>query len=631
MSASIVESKPTERLHGSAQFETRTHVLRLVAFGIFLVPVWMFFHPYAGITHDSTLYTLCALARLTPALANDVFLKYGSQDHFTLFGPLYAGAIKYFGLEPAAAALTFISQIAFFVAAYHLARRWTTASWSLLSVGVLMVMPSDYGTFNIFKGIEGFLTPRLPTEALTLAALTCCLAGKKAWAAVFFVGAVTLHPIMASAGAAMCFALYVAMPRPKLAAAISASGLLAFIGVALLMPIGPIGQFDDQWLQLVQDRSPFSFAHLWSFDHWVRVLLPLGTLTLIACFSQNDVAKRISRGALLTACGGVGLTILCSDLLHIVLVTQIQPWRWLWLANTCAILLLPLFANECWKSGNLMRACLLLCALAWMLRQDSALSAEALAAAFFVFAIKNRLPQPRHQSWVFYGVCVAFLVVLTLNALENFSSSLAFDNDLVNPSFPRMHFWASNVVWPLAMIMLAWWATQRSRIAVLPAMVLLFIVAIAALMPATWQSWSQQIYQPTYPAYADFRRIIPPGKDVLWAESPLKTWYLLERPNYLSLNQTAGIVFSRETAIEVERRAVQSAPLLPEYAFSVWASKAALDVETPRKLAAACAAGDLEYVVSMVDLSVPALATMMINPKLPRVKVRLYSCSSIRH
>jgi hypothetical protein len=161
-------------------------------------------------------------------------------------------------------------------------------------------------------------------------------------------------------------------------------------------------------------------------------------------------------------------------------------------------------------------------------------------------------------------------------------------------------------------------------------MALLFIVAIAALIPATWQSWSQQIYQPTYPAYADFRRIIPPGKDVLWAESPVKTWYLLGRPNYLSINQTAGIVFSRETAVEVRRRAEQAAPLLPAYAFSGWASESALNTEISRKLAAACATSDLEYVVSTVDLMVPALATAMINPKLPQVKARLYSCSSVR-
>jgi hypothetical protein len=39
-------------------------------------------------------------------------------------------------------------------------------------------------------------------------------------------------------------------------------------------------------------------------------------------------------------------------------------------------------------------------------------------------------------------------------------------------------------------------------------------------------------------------------------------WFTLQRPNYLSLDQSAGVVFSRETAIEVERRSQVLLPLM---------------------------------------------------------------------
>jgi hypothetical protein len=39
-------------------------------------------------------------------------------------------------------------------------------------------------------------------------------------------------------------------------------------------------------------------------------------------------------------------------------------------------------------------------------------------------------------------------------------------------------------------------------------------------------------------------------------------WFTLQRPNYLSLDQSAGVVFSRETAKEVERRSQILLPLM---------------------------------------------------------------------
>ena len=75
------------------------------------VVAWALAHPYQGIFHDANLYTLQALARLHPqSLSQDVFLKFGSQDRFTLFSPIYAAAIRLIGLDHAAALLTLFSR-----------------------------------------------------------------------------------------------------------------------------------------------------------------------------------------------------------------------------------------------------------------------------------------------------------------------------------------------------------------------------------------------------------------------------------------------------------------------------------------------------------------------------------------
>src|SRR5580692_3942969 len=141
-------------------------VLALAALGFIVAAVWILQRPYRGLNHDSVLYALSALARLHPMLTHDVFLRFGSQDSYTVFGPLFAAAVRALDLEPAAALLTLLGQIAFFVAGWALARRVMSARLALLAVGLLISLPSDYGALQDFNYIEGFLTPRQMAEAL---------------------------------------------------------------------------------------------------------------------------------------------------------------------------------------------------------------------------------------------------------------------------------------------------------------------------------------------------------------------------------------------------------------------------------------------------------------------------------
>ena len=83
-----------------------------LAFCIFAF--WMLQHPYEGLVHDSILYSFMALARLHPeSLGHDVFLSQGSQDQYTMFGPIAAPVIGALGLDHGAAALTLAAQAAF--------------------------------------------------------------------------------------------------------------------------------------------------------------------------------------------------------------------------------------------------------------------------------------------------------------------------------------------------------------------------------------------------------------------------------------------------------------------------------------------------------------------------------------
>src|SRR5258708_414931 len=199
------------------------------------VTTWALSHGYRGVFHDAGLYTLQALARLTPtSLGQDVFLRFGSQDRYTIFSPIYAAASQVLGTEAAAATLTFTLQIALFVCGWLLARAVMPARLALYGLAVLVAIPGDYGSDRIFTCVEQFLTPRMAAEALVLASLAAALSARTRLATALIALATLMHPIMASAGIAALLFLYVAIPNARLAVK-----LLAAPPVALLAPLLP--------------------------------------------------------------------------------------------------------------------------------------------------------------------------------------------------------------------------------------------------------------------------------------------------------------------------------------------------------------------------------------------------------
>ena len=65
--------------------------------------------------------------------------------------------------------------------------------------------------------------------------------------------------------------------------------------------------------------------------------------------------------------------------------------------------------------------------------------------------------------------------------------------------------------------------------------------------------------------FADWENVIPPTSTVLVVPSRdvgAFVWFTLGRPNYLTLDQSAGVVFSRATALEVRRRSEVLLPLM---------------------------------------------------------------------
>src|SRR6202163_448936 len=213
---------PSTPLNSSATSRLGLAVILLLG-----IATWALSHSYRGIFHDAGLYTLQAMARLHPdSLAGDVFLKFGSQDGFTIFGPIYAAASRLLGVELAGATLTLVFQWALLAGPWMLARAVMPLSMTMFGVAVLIAMPGDYGSDRIFTCIEPFLTPRMAAEALVLGSLAAALWQRKALAVSLGIAAILIHPIMALAGACALVYLYLGKPKPLFTGAVAIVGLI---------------------------------------------------------------------------------------------------------------------------------------------------------------------------------------------------------------------------------------------------------------------------------------------------------------------------------------------------------------------------------------------------------------------
>jgi hypothetical protein len=611
----------------TAARDSAPHLLGAALLALLWGALWALSHSYRGIFHDASLYTLQALGRLSPAsLSQDVFLRFGSQDRFTLFSPVYAGAIRLLGPEWAAALLTLASQCALLTAAWFLARAAMTPRLALLGLSVLIAIPGDYGTDRIFACVEQFLTPRMAAEALALGSLAAALRGRPVAALVLILLAAVIHPLVAAAGLGALLCLYVILPRPRLGMAIVGAAVLLTVCWALLAP--HFGRFDPAWLHLVQDRSPYLFLSSWGLDDWGRVAVTLATLLVGARRVRSEPARLLCWAAMLTTVAGLVSSFIGCDELHLVFFTQLQPWRWQWLGIASAALLLPLILESCLNSDGDGRTTALLLAAAWIFGAN-AFSLTATAAVIAALELGPRL-KANETRWLFCGAVGMLAIAVIWRVASNLEFTDAHYIDLHIPLWQRrvMSFVHDGSA-PLAVIALTWWLMRSARgwVALL-AMALFAAAACAALLPQTWAQWTQREFPAARVAdFAPWRAQIPPGTDVFWPDSPLAAWLLLDRPNYLSSVQTSGMVFSRRSALELERRALVLQSVVPPAAFLGWAEAAPGIGLSVQQLQGVCRLAVVEYLVTGADLGLTPLAIMPGPPGKASNQLRLYRCA----
>lgn len=602
--------------------------LRLASWSALIFALWAIQHPYPGIYHDAQLYTLQALARVLPSeLDGDVFLRFGSQDSFTFFSPLYAAAIRIMGAGPAAALLTACFHLAFAWALVLLAKRALPPRLVWLGVGLVCVIPFTYGARKVFFLMEDFVTPRLLAEALVIAGFAAAFDRRYLLALLAALLAALMHPIVAATGVAVALFLDVLSRRQRTTMLVASTAcLLALFGV--LAARGAPLRFDETWWPLVHGGVPYLFPLEWRATDWARALV-VATLLFSGTRLPEGPARSLSRAALLALPIGIALSILGGDLLRLVLVTQLQPWRVTWLAGAIALLLSPFILCKLWHGGILQRCAATAIVAAFLLADERlALPVAAAAAALLLLAerIRHEPPSLRMVLFGMFGL-LALALIINLNS-ATLVTRARFDQRAV-PDWLIVIRNVSGTGVPAALVLIgASWVLARLRPAGMAAFAAGCVTLAAIFGAAVWSQWSHSPYtRETHAAFAPWRALLPARAEVLWFEHPLSAWALLDRPSFASNPQTAAVVFSREAGLLLHDRLTALQPFLERTENVAWRAPVPEEEQREPRLETACGTAGVRFVVSREPLDAAPIATASASLPEKLRDWKLYACN----
>jgi len=554
-------------MEGSAGLTTRLGARRaqLAAAIIASMAIWLVTRRYSGIHNDAALYALMALARADPAtFASDMFVRFGSQDPFSLFSPLYGAAIAALGLQGANIALTLMAHALWLTGAWMLTARLLRGLPARLTLVLIAAIPAFYGGWAVLFAGEAILTPRPFAEALTMIAVAWLLKGRWRLCAAALAAAALLHPAMALAGLGAAW-LILGLRRPMILwagpAAAAAALVLAFAGV---QPFARLFQvMDAPWLALVMAHNGFLFTGAWMAADRVRVVAELAICAAAALCSGGG-RRRAFIAIAVTATAGLTVSMLGADWARNVLITQLQTWRLTWLLAVAALPALVLTALRLRRRRLGWAACALLAAPLIILTRPFSDKAWAWGAALvmslagLVLAWMIRRGRAPTLSRTAERMIIEAAVILPLGALGdsaiNFAQDIAFR--LRHGAFsldPAMFIFvrAALLAAGVGLVLLA----RRAPTGAIAGASLGLLAAALA-----WDArppWDRLLI-----AGGPSPLALPAGATVLWADEAPPTWFLLRRPAYVSSTQAAGLVFSPATAQAWRRRAAIVAPLV---------------------------------------------------------------------
>lgn len=607
----------------------RRSAILILTFLLLCSVVWILVRPYSGMVHDAQLYSLQALATLNPTIfGGDIFLRFGSQDDYTLFTRVYARLVAAVGAERAASIVTFWCSLLWLAMGWLIARKLASRNMAFVALGLLASVTAWYGAFHVFRAGETFVSARLPAEVLSLAAIAAFLGGRRLAAASLALLSALTHPLMAIP-IFIFFAFMIAEERWGHQVQKALFPVVVLGGTIATLALSGAGHANaDAWLVAIRSRSIFLFPVDWRFEDWQYIGLILATLGITYAIETTTLVTRVASSMLLAGLCGLGLGAIAAALPEYPFLLKLQPWRWLWPAVVAAIILLPATVEALWREGasTMRRTSAILLLASWLLMDTigGVLALGAFCTARIGTHATNQAARSmRIGAWLVFAAAAASSVI-TIVQCALYPLDTHIDARLVQrmvnalPTNSTAVF-AVLTIWLLARLLAR--TRWTSVVGVVFAAALLVLV-----MPRAQRTWTFERYYPgARQAFEPWHSVIPETAEVLWPNNPTGVWILLGRRSYISPEQLAGIVFSPDLTEVMNIRAEALEQLAPPgwWTRATFSESSEPKMLTPELLAAVCQAPALDYVVGGAEIpGYVARATFPIE----KIDVFLYDC-----
>jgi hypothetical protein len=595
-------------------FQSKIATLSLA---LMLVTLWLLMHGYRGLTGDGQIYAFQAFARLHPQLTTDLYLQNTSQDQFTIFSPLYAWFIGLFGLDSAARLLAVLFTVWLWAAAWSLARAIAGRDAAWLGAAFLLIVAGNYGGSGVFQLSEPYLTARLPAEALTVTALACQARGMQRLGLLLAMSALFVHPLIALPG----LLLLICLRLPSRVSVMAATGgvlvtlVIAVVATNLPLASHVLTVMDAAWLEVVRERSQFLFLQLWSIHDWELNARPFIYLAFTAIAVPDERIGKLCVAAALVGAAGLAVAFIAGLIGPVAILVQGQAWRWVWISVFISALLLPVTVLHAWRDEKCGPLCAILLVSGWTLSAVDGTLCVSLALIFWLTRTYINARAAIFFWWVSaaLGIAIVAWILVKCWAIVWPSTSpsrraplgVAQIRDIFGLRIPAVLFGA-----------LIWSLIRTSRTIWVPTLLSAMLVALSIfILPVAFKQSRILASASDINEFADWINAIPATSTVLVTPAPdvgAFVWFTLGRPNYLAVDQSAGVVFSRATAVEIRRRSEVLLPLMdPDWkiltGLRAKSSNARKKDATTRPLTAksliqVCADPQLGFVISAKDV-----------------------------
>jgi hypothetical protein len=531
------------------------------------VTLWLLMHGYHGLTEDGQIYAFQAFARLHPLLTTDLYLQNTSQDQFTLFSPVYARCIEALGLENSARLLTLVFTIWFLAAAWSFARSVSSRESAWLAVAFLLIITGDYGASGVFQILDPFLTARLPAEALIVTALCCHVRGKKRIGLLLALGSMFIHPLMALPGLLLLICLWVPVRAGVIGAigCVFATLVIAIVAASLSTGAHMLTVMDARWLDVVRERSQFLFLQLWSIHDWDINAQPFISLGFTAVAVTEDRIRKLCAAAAIVGAAGLAVAFIGGFVGPVAILVQGQAWRWVWIAAFIGAVLVPATVLQVWRDEKCGPLCALLLVSGWTLPGIDGTACVTTALILWLTRAQVSARLATYLPWVSAALGVAIVAWISTKLWTVRPPS-------VHPSGPAslgvvqlQDVFALRI--PAVLLgLMVWCGAKDRRTTWMPHLTSMMLIGLSIFtVPAAFKQSRTLAGAADIHEFWDWTNVIPPTSTVFVApprDVGAFVWFTLGRPNYLSLNQSSGVVFSRATALEVQRRSQVLLPLM---------------------------------------------------------------------